>query len=170
MVFCKRASPMYFSFERIPLTVLMCHLYRFPPKYSRKSSVKKYQVIQNAVCNDHRTRGMFQFYGANRTGHWAGRLIQLQNLPQNHIWVRKENAGIRQRTLQQELSLIYEQRPDTNSPVAVFLISIIVIGWTPGFIFSCYLSPSVNPALWTNSHKAIFKHKNKGFPAANRTQ
>lgn len=42
-----------------------------------KSSVKKYQAIQNAACNDHRTRGMFQLYSANRTGRWAGRLIQL---------------------------------------------------------------------------------------------
>lgn len=50
-----------------------------------KSSVKKYQAMQNAACIDHRTRGMFQFYGANRTGRWAGRLIQLQNLPQNHM-------------------------------------------------------------------------------------
>ena len=50
-----------------------------------KSSVKKYQAMQNAVCTDGRARGMFQFYGANRSGRWAGRLIQLQNLPQNHM-------------------------------------------------------------------------------------
>lgn len=50
-----------------------------------KSSVKKYQAMINAVCADGRARGMFQFYGANRTGRWAGRLIQLQNLPQNHL-------------------------------------------------------------------------------------
>ena len=50
-----------------------------------KSSVKKYQTMQNAVCADGRARGMFQFYGANRSGRWAGRLIQLQNLPQNHM-------------------------------------------------------------------------------------
>lgn len=50
-----------------------------------KSSVKKYQAMQNAVCRDGRARGMFQFYGANRSGRWAGRLIQLQNLPQNHL-------------------------------------------------------------------------------------
>ena len=50
-----------------------------------KSSVKKYQAMENAVCKDSRARGMFQFYGANRTGRWAGRLIQLQNLPQNHL-------------------------------------------------------------------------------------
>ena len=50
-----------------------------------KSSVKKYQAMENSVCNDGRCHGMFQFYGANRTGRWAGRLIQLQNLPQNHL-------------------------------------------------------------------------------------
>ena len=50
-----------------------------------KSSVKKYQAMQNAVCRDGRARGMFMFYGANRSGRWAGRLIQLQNLPQNHM-------------------------------------------------------------------------------------
>lgn len=50
-----------------------------------KSSVKKYQAMQNALCADGRARGMFQFYGANRSGRWAGRIIQLQNLPQNHM-------------------------------------------------------------------------------------
>lgn len=50
-----------------------------------KSSVKKYEAMKNAVCADGRCRGMFQFYGANRTGRWAGRLIQLQNLPQNKM-------------------------------------------------------------------------------------
>ena len=50
-----------------------------------KSSVRKYTAMQNAVCADGRCHGMFQFYGANRSGRWAGRLIQLQNLPQNHL-------------------------------------------------------------------------------------
>ena len=50
-----------------------------------KSSVKKYTAMENAVCSDGRARGMFQFYGANRTGRFSGRLIQLQNLPQNHM-------------------------------------------------------------------------------------
>ena len=50
-----------------------------------KSSVKKYQAMQTAVCADGRARGMFQFYGANRTGRFSGRIIQLQNLPQNHM-------------------------------------------------------------------------------------
>ena len=50
-----------------------------------KSSVSKYNAMMNCVCKDGRARGMFQFYGANRTGRWAGRLVQLQNLPQNHL-------------------------------------------------------------------------------------
>lgn len=50
-----------------------------------KTSVKKYEVMRETACADKRARGMFQFYGAPRTGRWAGRLIQLQNLPQNHI-------------------------------------------------------------------------------------
>ncbi len=50
-----------------------------------KTSVKKYVAIENSVCADGRVRGMFQFYGAARSGRWSGRLVQLQNLPQNHI-------------------------------------------------------------------------------------
>lgn len=55
-----------------------------------KTSVSKYQAMVNCVCLDGRARGMFQFYGANRTGRWAGRLVQLQNLPQNHLPDLKE--------------------------------------------------------------------------------
>ena len=50
-----------------------------------KSSVKKYEAMRNTVCRDGRIRGMFQFYGASRSGRWAGRGVQLQNLPQNHL-------------------------------------------------------------------------------------
>lgn len=50
-----------------------------------KTSVKKYEAIQRSVCSDGRCHGLLQFYGANRTGRWAGRLVQVQNLPQNHI-------------------------------------------------------------------------------------
>ena len=50
-----------------------------------KTSVKKYEAMKSAICFDNRVRGLLQFYGANRTGRWAGRLVQVQNLPQNHI-------------------------------------------------------------------------------------
>jgi len=80
-----------------------------------KSSVKKYQAMQNSACEDHRTRGMFQFYGANRTGRWAGRLIQLQNLPQNHmedLAAARELVRIGDYT---SLELLYDDIPDTLS-------------------------------------------------------
>lgn len=54
-------------------------------KQMSKTSVKKYEAIQSCVCRDGRVRGLLQFYGANRTGRWAGRLVQVQNLPQNKI-------------------------------------------------------------------------------------
>lgn len=50
-----------------------------------KTSVKKYEAIKRSVCSDGRVHGLFKFYGANRTGRWASRLVQVQNLPQNHI-------------------------------------------------------------------------------------
>lgn len=50
-----------------------------------KTSIKKYEAIERAICPDQRVRGLLQFYGANRTGRWAGRLVQVQNLPQNHL-------------------------------------------------------------------------------------
>ena len=76
-----------------------------------KSSVKKYQAMQNAVCRDGRAHGMFQFYGANRSGRWAGRLIQLQNLPQNHL---PDLEQARQYVLDGEydmLDLLYDSVP-----------------------------------------------------------
>lgn len=51
-----------------------------------KTSIKKYEAMEKAVCRDGRVRGLLQFYGANRTGRWAGRLVQVQNLPQNHLY------------------------------------------------------------------------------------
>ncbi len=50
-----------------------------------KTSVKKYESMERCICEDRRVHGLFQFYGASRTGRWAGRLVQVQNLPQNHI-------------------------------------------------------------------------------------
>ncbi len=80
-----------------------------------KSSVKKYTAMQNAVCADGRARGMFQFYGANRTGREAGRIIQLQNLPQNHIPDLAEARGLLLSGDMDALNLLYEDIPDTLS-------------------------------------------------------
>ena len=80
-----------------------------------KSSVKKYQAMQNAVCKDGRAHGMFQFYGANRSGRWAGRLIQLQNLPQNHMNDLAEARTIVKSSDYDTLQLLYDDIPDTLS-------------------------------------------------------
>ena len=80
-----------------------------------KSSVKKYQAMQNAVCADGRARGMFQFYGANRSGRWAGRLIQLQNLPQNHMTHLEDARRLVRAGDYALLSALYDSVPEVLS-------------------------------------------------------
>ena len=80
-----------------------------------KSSVKKYQVMQNAVCADSRAHGMFRFYGANRTGRYSGKIIQLQNLPQNHIPDLAQARELVKCGDYDALSVLYEDIPDTLS-------------------------------------------------------
>lgn len=80
-----------------------------------KSSVKKYQAMESAVCADGRARGMFQFYGANRTGRWAGRIIQLQNLPQNHLEDLSEARALVREGDFEAIEMLYEDVPDTLS-------------------------------------------------------
>lgn len=80
-----------------------------------KSSVKKYRMMENAACADNRCRGMFQFYGANRTGRFAGRLIQLQNLPQNHMPDLNAARALVRSGDTETLSMLYDDIPDTLS-------------------------------------------------------
>ena len=80
-----------------------------------KSSVKKYQAMRNAVCRDGRARGMFQFYGANRSGRWAGRIIQLQNLPQNHMEDLEQARGLVKNGDYEALSMLYDSVPNVLS-------------------------------------------------------
>lgn len=80
-----------------------------------KSSVKKYQAMETAVCSDGRARGMFQFYGANRTGRWAGRIIQMQNLPQNHLEDLSEARSLVRSGDFDAVDMLYEDVPDTLS-------------------------------------------------------
>ena len=80
-----------------------------------KSSVRKYQAMQNVMCSDGRAHGMFQFYGANRSGRWAGRLIQLQNLPQNHIPDLAEARALVRSGDYDTMNLLYNDIPDTLS-------------------------------------------------------
>lgn len=80
-----------------------------------KSSVRKYQAMEKTVCSDGRARGMFQFYGANRTGRFSGRNIQLQNLPQNHLPDLSEARSLVRSGDFDGVELLYEDVPDTLS-------------------------------------------------------
>ena len=80
-----------------------------------KSSVKKYQAMEMTACKDGRARGMFQFYGANRTGRFAGRHIQLQNLPQNHLPDLSEARELVRQRNYEALDLLYDSIPDVLS-------------------------------------------------------
>ncbi len=80
-----------------------------------RSSVKKYTKMMDTVCADGRARGMFQFYGASRTGRWAGRHIQLQNLPQNHLDDLAEARGLVRSGDFELMSMLYDNVPDTLS-------------------------------------------------------
>lgn len=80
-----------------------------------KSSVKKYQAMENCACADGRCHGMFQFYGANRSGRWAGRLIQLQNLPQNHMEDLEQARALVNAGDYEMLDLLYDSVPGVLS-------------------------------------------------------
>ena len=113
-----------------------------------KSSVKKYQAMENAVCSDGRVRGLFQFYGANRTGRAAGRLLQPQNLPQNHLEDLEQARQLVKLGDFGALKLLYESVPEVLSElirtafvpkadcklmVADFSsIEAVVLGWLAG--------------------------------------
>ena len=80
-----------------------------------KSSVRKYQAMQNCVCKDGRAHGMFMFYGANRTGRFSGRLIQLQNLPQNHMEDLEQARELVRSGDYAALQALYDSVPDVLS-------------------------------------------------------
>ena len=80
-----------------------------------KTSIKKYVTMRSAVCNDGRIRGLMQYYGANRTGRWAGRLVQMQNLPRNYLKTLDGARRIVKNGNYKGLKMIYGNVPDTLS-------------------------------------------------------
>lgn len=113
-----------------------------------KTSTKKYAAMRDAVCDDGRVRGLLQFYGANRTGRWAGRLVQVQNLPQNHLPALDFARELTEGRNIDALQLLYGSVPDTLSQLIrtafipsegnIFLVSDFsaiearVISWLAG--------------------------------------
>ncbi|WP_102400185.1 DNA polymerase [Haloimpatiens massiliensis] len=84
-------------------------------KLMAKTSIKKYETMQNARCIDGRVRGLLQFYGANRTGRWAGRLVQVQNLPQNHLPDLDDARNFVREGKFDTVEFLYDSIPDTLS-------------------------------------------------------
>lgn len=80
-----------------------------------KTSIKKYETMQNARCKDGKVRGLLQFYGANRTGRWAGRLVQVQNLPQNHLPDLDNARTLIKNGKFDDAEFLYDSIPDTLS-------------------------------------------------------
>lgn len=80
-----------------------------------KTSVKKYEAMERSVCSDGRVHGLLQFYGANRTGRWAGRLVQVQNLPQNHIVDLELARNLVKQGRFEDLELFYDSTPNVLS-------------------------------------------------------
>ena len=80
-----------------------------------KTSVKKYEAIDRAVCRENRVHGLLQFYGANRTGRWAGRLVQIHNLPQNHLEDLELARSLVETGRHGDVELFYESTPDVLS-------------------------------------------------------
>ena len=80
-----------------------------------KTSVKKYEAIDRSVCRDGRVRGLLKFYGANRTGRWAGRLVQIHNLPQNHISDLELARDLVREGRYEEVEMLYESTPNVLS-------------------------------------------------------
>lgn len=84
-------------------------------KLLSKSSVKKYQAMQKAKCKDDRVHGLLQFYGANRTGRWAGRLVQVQNLPRNSMPDLEASRALVKQGNFSALAMLYDSVPDVLS-------------------------------------------------------
>ena len=80
-----------------------------------KTSVKKYEAMERSVCPDGRVHGLLQFYGANRTGRWAGRLVQIHNLPQNHMEDLELARSIVKEGRYDLVELLYDSTPEVLS-------------------------------------------------------
>lgn len=102
-----------------------------------KSSVKKYQAMQNAVCTNGRAHGMFQFYGANRSGRWAVRLIQLQNLPQNHMSDLAKARELVRTGDYDTMQLLYDDIPNTLSQLSGILFMKLPSGRCLSYVNPC---------------------------------
>ena len=108
-----------------------------------KTSVSKYSAMENAMCKDDRVRGLLQFYGANRTGRWAGRLVQVQNLPRNYIDTLDTARSFAKDGNYEALKLLYGNVPDTLSQ----LVRTAFIASKDKFIISDFSAPFLDASF-----------------------
>nr|DAX85307.1 MAG TPA: DNA polymerase I [Bacteriophage sp.] len=109
-----------------------------------KTSVSKYSAMENAMCSDDRVRGLLQFYGANRTGRWAGRLVQVQNLPRNYIDTLDTARNFAKAGNYEALKLLYGNVPDTLSQ----LVRTAFIASKDKFIISDFSAIEARVIAW----------------------
>lgn len=131
-----------------------------------KTSIKKYQAMESARCEDGRVRGLLQFYGANRTGRWAGRLVQVQNLPQNHLPDLDDARTFVRNGKFDEVEFLFDSVPDTLS-------QLIRIAFIPSegnrFIVADFSAIEARVIAWYASEKwrlEVFKTHGKIYEAS----
>lgn len=115
-----------------------------------KSSIKKYEAMKCSACNDNRERGMFQFYGANRSGRFAGRVVQLQNLPQNHI---DDLELARQRVLTGDITAIKENYESVADTLSQLIRTAFVPKDGCKFIVADYSAIEARVLAWLSGEK-----------------
>lgn len=111
---------------------------------SARSSVKKYAAMRNSVCKDGRVRGMFKFYGANRTGRFSSKIVQLQNLPQNHLPDLEQARDLVKCGDFDALEMLYDDIPDTLSQ----LIRTAFVPETEKFIVADFAAIEARVIAW----------------------
>lgn len=115
-----------------------------------KTSIKKYQAMMNAVCRDGRVHGMLQFYGANRTGRWAGRVVQLHNLPQNHLEDLDGDRKLVTELQYETLSMLYDNPADVLSQL---IRTAFVAGQGKRFIVADFSAIEARVIAWLADEK-----------------
>lgn len=110
-----------------------------------KTSITKYDAIERAMCDDGRIRGMLQFYGANRTGRWAGRIVQLQNLPQNHIKDLDLARSLVKANDFETLTLLYDSPSDIFSQL---IRTALIAGKNKTFVVCDYSAIEARVIAW----------------------
>ena len=131
-----------------------------------KTSVKKYEAIDRSVCAENRVHGLLQFYGANRTGRWAGRLVQIHNLPQNHLPDLELARALVSEGRYEEVELFYESTPNVLSE----LIRTAFVA-KPGcrFIISDYSAIEARVLAWLAGEEwrlQVFETHGKRYEAS----